>query len=137
MKTGQRQFHQLHETLMSMIRKTHDIYSLIDFIMTTKISEGHDEIIATIEESWGHKLFFKSQVRKLKESLLEQKKTAVIDVKSQKARILMILIEKMIAHYQEYHSTNLDAEIFKLFEKAKKINFAQTDSELMSAIADL
>ncbi|MDI6734540.1 MAG: hypothetical protein QMD50_03605 [Patescibacteria group bacterium] len=59
-------------------------------------------------------------------------------VKNNKERALMIVIEKIIARYQNQHVVgDLDEEIFKLFEKAKKIKSAETENEFQLAIADL
>lgn len=54
-----------------------------------------------------------------------------------KARLLMIVVERMIARYQNQHAGNLDEEIFKLFETAKKVKFAETEADFQNALADL
>lgn len=55
----------------------------------------------------------------------------------QKARGLMIVIEKMIARYQNSHSGNLDEEIFKLFEKAKRVHYAENRDSITEAIESI
>ncbi len=54
-----------------------------------------------------------------------------------KARALMIVIEKMIARYQNSHTGNLDEEIFKLYEKAKRVCWAKKDNSLTEAIKNI
>jgi hypothetical protein len=54
-----------------------------------------------------------------------------------RARALMIVVEKMIVRYQNQHAGNLDEEMFKLFETAKKVKFAETERDIQNAIADL
>lgn len=56
---------------------------------------------------------------------------------SRKAKALMIIIHKMIARYQNSHSGNLDDEIFKLFEKAKRVHWAGEGNVLTEAIANI
>lgn len=55
-------------------------------------------------------------------------------IDSTRARVLMIIIEKMIATYQNSHRGNLDEEIFKLFEKAKTVSHAKDYESLTEAI---
>lgn len=54
-----------------------------------------------------------------------------------KAGALMVVISKMIAKYQNCHSGNLDEEIFKLFEKAKRIHHAEDRNSLTKAIENI
>lgn len=50
---------------------------------------------------------------------------------------LMIIIEKMVARYQNQHRNNLDEKIFVLFEKAKRVYRAENIEILMDAVKDL
>lgn len=50
-----------------------------------------------------------------------------------RARALMIIIQKMIAEYQNFNAGNLSDEIFVLFEKAKAVHYA-SDRYLNEAI---
>ena len=56
---------------------------------------------------------------------------------SKRARALMIVIHKMIAMYQNSHRGNLNEEIFKLFEKAKTVSFAEDHESLAEAINNI
>ena len=56
---------------------------------------------------------------------------------SKRARALMIVIHKMIAMYQNSHRGNLNEEIFKLFEKAKTVSFAEDHKSLAEAINNI
>lgn len=56
---------------------------------------------------------------------------------SRRAKALMIVIHKMIARYQNSHSGNLDEEIFKLFEKAKRVHYAEDHKSLTEAIENI
>ena len=56
---------------------------------------------------------------------------------ARKAGALMIVIQKMIAMYQNSHRDNLDNEIFKLFEKAKRVHRAKEHEALTEAIKDI
>lgn len=56
---------------------------------------------------------------------------------SRKAKALMIIVQKMIARYQNSHSGNLDEEIFKLFEKAKRVHRAEEHNSLTEAIENI
>ena len=56
---------------------------------------------------------------------------------SKRVRALMIVIEKMIATYQNSHRDKLDEEIFKLFENAKQIKRAENRDSLIKAIENL
>jgi hypothetical protein len=56
---------------------------------------------------------------------------------SKKMRALMIIILKMITRYQRIHTGDLDEEIFRLFEKAKTIKFAEKEKDFEDAIAGL
>ncbi len=53
-----------------------------------------------------------------------------------KATALMIIIEKIISRHHQGH-IRLDEETFKLFEVAKRINYADTEEEFQGAIANL
>ncbi|MEK7114854.1 MAG: hypothetical protein AAB847_00630 [Patescibacteria group bacterium] len=57
------------------------------------------------------------------------------DVK--RAKALMIVVQKMIAMYQNSHSGNLDDNIFKLFEKAKRVHYAEDRDSLNEAIKNI
>lgn len=56
---------------------------------------------------------------------------------NRKARALMIVIQKMMARYQNRHSGDLDEDIFKLFEKAKVVNWAEDHESLVRAIENV
>jgi hypothetical protein len=56
---------------------------------------------------------------------------------SKRSRALMIVIEKIIATYQNSHRGNLDEEVFKLYEKAKRIKFAKDHDSLTEAIKNI
>ena len=49
----------------------------------------------------------------------------------------MIVIEKIIARYQNQHADNQDEEMFKLYEKAKSIRLAKSEKDFQDAVADL
>lgn len=49
----------------------------------------------------------------------------------------MIVIEKLIARYQNSHGGNLNEDIFKLFEKAKRVHHAKDQASLTEAINDI
>lgn len=53
---------------------------------------------------------------------------------SKRARALMTIIHKIIVTYQNSHRGNLDEEIFRLFEKAKMVSFAEDHNSLVEAI---
>lgn len=54
-----------------------------------------------------------------------------------KAEALMMVIEKMMARYTSNHRRFMDAEMFRLKSKARKIHSAGDDKEFQSATADL
>jgi hypothetical protein len=54
-----------------------------------------------------------------------------------KARTLMIVIQKMIAAYQNSHAGNLNESIFVLFEKAKRVRYAADPTSLTEVIEDI
>ena len=56
---------------------------------------------------------------------------------SKRARALMSVIHKMIAMYQNSHHGNLNEDIFKLFEKAKAVSFADDRKALAEAIKNI
>jgi len=56
---------------------------------------------------------------------------------SRQAKALMVVIRKMIAKYQNSHGGNLDDEIFRLFEKAKRIHYAEDSGFLTAAIKNV
>ncbi|OGM94220.1 hypothetical protein A2524_00935 [Candidatus Wolfebacteria bacterium RIFOXYD12_FULL_48_21] len=56
---------------------------------------------------------------------------------SKRARALMLVIHKMIAMYQNSHHGNLNEDIFKLFEKAKMVSFADDREALAEAIDNI
>ena len=56
---------------------------------------------------------------------------------SKRARALMIVIEKMVATYQNSHPGDLNEVIFKLFEKAKTVNFTEDHKSLAEAIKNI
>ncbi len=60
-----------------------------------------------------------------------------LDDDRRKSTALMIIIEKMVARYQNEHRGNLDEEIFRLFEKAKKVKRAENRVDLDVAIKDI
>lgn len=56
---------------------------------------------------------------------------------AKRAKALMIVIDKIIARYQNSHSGNLDEEIFVLFEKAKRLHYAEDRDSLAEAIKNI
>lgn len=66
----------------------------------------------------------------------EAQKPAQSSSYDRKALALMIVIEKIIARYQNQHAGNLDEGIFKLFKIAKSIDFAKSEKDLQSAIIE-
>ncbi|HEY4521785.1 MAG TPA: hypothetical protein VJH05_01445 [Candidatus Paceibacterota bacterium] len=58
-------------------------------------------------------------------------------LEGKKDRAFMIIIEKMVARYQNRHADDLDEEIFKLFEKAKNIKWATTETDFQSTMSEL
>ena len=54
-----------------------------------------------------------------------------------RAQVFMIIIERMIARYQNRHAGNLDEEMFKLFEKAKRVHYARDRDSLDEAVKDI
>lgn len=51
-----------------------------------------------------------------------------------RASALIIIIEMIMARYQNVHGGNLDEEIFQLFEKAKNVARARDYTSLDEAI---
>lgn len=51
-----------------------------------------------------------------------------------KARVLMSIIQKMIAEYQNFNAGNLSDKVFELFEKAKRVHYAGDPESLGDAI---
>jgi hypothetical protein len=49
----------------------------------------------------------------------------------------MIVIQKMIAAYQNSHAGNLNESIFVLFEKAKRVRYAADPTSLTEVIEDI
>lgn len=56
---------------------------------------------------------------------------------SRKANALLEIIFRMINRYRESHPGNLDEEIFKFFEKAKRVHYAEDPDSLNKAIGDI
>ena len=56
---------------------------------------------------------------------------------SKKARALMIVIQKMIALYQNTHRGKPCEGIFKLFETAKRVSYAKDSDSLTEAINEI
>lgn len=56
---------------------------------------------------------------------------------SKRVRALMIVIFKMVAEYQNYNVGHLSEKFFKLFEKAKRVDFAKDSRALAEAIEDI
>lgn len=56
---------------------------------------------------------------------------------ARRAMALMIVIGMMITRYQNVHSGNLDEEIFRLFEKAKRVHYAGDHSSLDKVIENI
>ena len=61
----------------------------------------------------------------------------VMSVNEAKARTLMVIIEMMIARYRKHHHSNLDEEMFRLFEKAKVVNWAQNSCDMNMVIKNI
>jgi len=130
-----------HEAIINKIRHydPSDTGTILDLIESVEITEGHDEIIAAILERWGENWFWKERVEKVAANILEQKETVKSAARTtdRKAAALMIVIQKMIARYQNQHAGNTDEGMFRLFEKAKVIKWAENDAQLQAAIAGL
>ena len=141
----QKERRPFHETIVEAIKNSvgNDVPILIELLRATKIPRGHDEIIVAVKEQWGHLGYWAQEVADIVANLSKQKEETEQKVSSpssnDKARALMIVIEKMIARYENFHRDDnpLDEKMFKLFETAKKIDFAKTEAEFHSAIADL
>ena len=58
-------------------------------------------------------------------------------VGSRKADALLEIIFRMINRYRESHPGNLDEEIFRLFEKAKRVHWAEDRDSLIRAIENI
>ncbi|MFY9492953.1 MAG: hypothetical protein WAP55_00490 [Minisyncoccia bacterium] len=56
---------------------------------------------------------------------------------ARKANALLEIIFRMINRYRESHPGNLDEEIFKLFEKAKRVHYAENRDSLDEAIKNI
>ncbi len=56
---------------------------------------------------------------------------------AKRAKALMLIAGKMITRYRDSHSDNLDEEMFKLFEKAKRVSWAEDKKSLDEAIANI
>ena len=56
---------------------------------------------------------------------------------TKKANAFLEVIFKMIYRYRESHPGNLDEEIFRLFEKAKRVHYAENSDSLDEAIEDI
>ena len=100
--------------------------------------------IEGITETQGGKkrvsIFYLSDTREGRMRIEDELRThGVMETPSdaRKARALMIIIQKMITMYQNSHRGNLDEEIFKLFEKAKRIHWAEENKALTEAIENI
>jgi hypothetical protein len=81
---------------------------------------------------------FRAIQEKIREIVHLPDRTSATARGDRKGRALMIIIQKMIATYQNgRHRGNLDEDIFKLFEKAKRVHYAQDDRSLIEAIEDI
>jgi len=56
---------------------------------------------------------------------------------AKRATALIAIIEKIITTYQSIHAGNLKEDIFKLFEKAKRVHYANDRDSLSAAIKDI
>ncbi len=56
---------------------------------------------------------------------------------NRRARVLMTLIHRIITRYQDRHDGNLDNEIFRQYEFAKRVRDAETEEALTRAIEEL
>jgi len=56
---------------------------------------------------------------------------------ARKSQAFMRIMERMISRYRNRHGGNLDQGILQLFEKAKRVHFAEDHKSLNEAIADL
>lgn len=56
---------------------------------------------------------------------------------AKKANALLEIIFRMISRYRKSHPGNLDEEIFRLFEKAKRVHYAENGNSLAKAIKDI
>ncbi|MEK7516079.1 MAG: hypothetical protein AAB562_00620 [Patescibacteria group bacterium] len=100
--------------------------------------------IEGITETQGGKkrvsIYYLSDTREGRMRIEEELRThGVMETPSdaRKARTLMIVIQKMIARYRNSHSGNPDEEIFRLFEKAKVVHWAEDHSSLTKAIENI
>ena len=69
--------HPLHESIVKEIfLSSHDsLRTLIAFIKVTKLTEGHDEVIAAVEKKWEGLSFWEKEVAEIKTILLKQKQS--------------------------------------------------------------
>lgn len=56
---------------------------------------------------------------------------------ARRAKALMTVIGRMITRYRDSHSDNLDEEMFKLFEKAKRVAWAEGRKSLDEAVKNI
>lgn len=131
-----------HETIVKAIRKANndECLCLTELIRVTKIPQNHDKIIEVLESKWGALGYWKHLLASVKAILLEQKHEAEAasgKPENLKASALMEAIHRIIVLYQRQHAGNLDEDIFRIFERAKTISFAQDDKQLNAAIAEL
>lgn len=114
-------------------RRRHPSATVWDIEGTTEIQGGEKRI----------SIYYLSDTRKGRMAIEGELRTHdVMEMPSdaQKARALTSVIEKMIARYQDSHRGNLgglDEEIFKLFEKAKRLMRAKNQESLDEAVKDI
>ena len=100
--------------------------------------------IEGITETQGGKkrvsIYYLSDTREGRMRIEEKLRTEGImetPVSSRKADALLEIIFRMINRYRESHPSNLDEEIFKLFEKAKRVHYAEDRDSLTKAIENI
>lgn len=82
-------------------------------------NRGYDEVIDTLQ------------------AIKSEPKPRRLAGDAQEARALMIIIEMIIGRYQNSRRGDLDEEIFRLFEKAKRVRSAENHESLIRAIEDI
>lgn len=101
------------------------------------------DIEGSVETQSGKKrvsIYYKSDTREGRMRIEDKLRTeGVMETPdgSRKANALLEIIFRMIHQYRESHPRNLDEKIFLLFEKAKRVHYAENWKSLDDAIEDI
>jgi len=122
----------------SVVAEFGGLERFIDSLMIV-IASGGDYIRTGI---WDYNDGLKEYLRRLLQRLTakqgsEAPKLAPVFFGNKKERALMIVMQMMIARYQNIHADNLDEGIFRLFEMAKAVRRAETEEDFRAIIRDL